>query len=184
MSQLNLTDHFLIAMPAMGDPYFAKSLVYLLHHDEEGTFGVIVNKPVATQLTELIPNLSDELERGLADQSAFFGGPVSKEQGFVLHTEPFEWEQSMHSDSAAITSSLDVLEAIAQHRGPEHFLLTLGYSGWGPQQLEEEIRANAWLPVAADREILFHTDPYKKYDLALKKLGIDPAMMSSSGGNA
>jgi len=195
-TQLDLTHHLLIAMPAMGDAYFAKSVVYVLQHDADGSFGLIINKPVAMTLKDLVSSdvldQANELEGQVSlgdnqDAPVFFGGPVSKEQGFVLHGKPEGWQNTLSNGALAVTTSIDILQAMTlsgQRPVPDHKLITVGYSGWGPDQLAYEMRQNAWLSVEADNDIVFHSDPYQKYDLALKKLGIDPAMMSSAAGRA
>ncbi len=173
-------------MPAMQDAYFSKAVVYLLQHDSEGAFGLIINKPLATDLADLVQAQDDSSldTKVFEGQQAVFGGPVNKEHGFVLHTAPFTWAHCLKNNHFAVTTSGDILEAICQRFGPENYLVSLGYSGWGPGQLEQEIKQNSWLTVEADRELLFGTDPYDKYELAIKKLGINPEMFTGEPGRA
>jgi putative transcriptional regulator len=188
---IDLTHQFLIAMPGMADENFAGALVYLCEHSEKGALGLVVNKPVDITLRHLFEKVELSLDRpDLAERPVFFGGPVQTERGFVLH-ERLGGDGGHYSSTLSIaggelemTTSKDVLEALAGGAGPRRFLVTLGYSGWGAGQLEEEIGRNGWLNVAADPAILFDTPPPERYDRALALLGIDPRMLSAEAGHA
>ncbi|WP_428240992.1 YqgE/AlgH family protein [Gynuella sp.] len=181
MTQLNLSHYFLLAMPDMQDPYFARSVVYILEHDSNGAFGLIVNKPVATKISEVVEQLDITVPEDWQDRPVLYGGPVSTEQGFVLFETEENNSQISGSNKVAITTSIDTLNTI-MHIDNQQFLLCMGYAGWGPGQLEHELQENGWLTVEADLQILFKTPTDNKYNQALKKLGIDPAMMSNTGG--
>src|SRR5262245_19502993 len=157
MQNINLTNHFLIAMPNMADPYFSKTLTYICEHSEKGALGVVVNKPVDLTLANLFEQaeipLDNEILRG---QSVYFGGPVMVDRGFVLHQPVGAWSSTLaiNSEIALITSK-DVLEAMARGEGPTRAMITLGYVGWGAGQLEEEIKRNGWLTVKANPNLIF-----------------------------
>jgi putative transcriptional regulator len=190
-SGIDLTHQFLIAMPGMADENFAGALVYLCEHSEKGALGLVVNKPVDITLRHLFEKVELNLDRpDLAEQPVFFGGPVQTERGFVLH-ESLGGDGGHYSSTLSIaggglemTTSKDVLEALAGGAGPRRFLVTLGYSGWGAGQLEEEIGRNGWLTVGAEPSILFDTPPAERYDRALALLGVDPRMLSMDAGHA
>lgn len=176
-----LTHHLLAAMPLMQDAFFARSVVYIVQHDEDGAMGVIINKPVAMTQTELFRNLDIDGPGLQQAPPLVFGGPVMRERGFVLHGDTGDWESTVNNDHWGITTSRDILEAIAQGSGHDRYQICLGYSGWGAGQLEEELAANAWLTVPARAGLVFDCAPYERYDAALNELGIDPAMLSSGG---
>ena len=190
-SRINLTNQFLIAMPGMGDPTFAGSVVYLCEHTEKGALGLVINKPVDIKLKNLFEKVDLSLTReDLAEAPVYFGGPVQTERGFVLH-ERVSTEGSPYSSTLSIaggpldmTTSKDVLEALADGAGPKKLLVTLGYSGWGAGQLEDEIAHNGWLTVDADPQIIFDTPIDERYDRALSLLGFDPRMLSQEAGHA
>jgi len=171
-------------MPNLEDAFFKKSLVYIFQHDEDGCIGAIINKPVATTLDELLPEIGSEFPHADAKLPLHFGGPVSMEQGMIIHANKIQDDHCLNNGFIQFSHSLTALKEIIGNNYESDFLICMGYAGWSPGQLEEELKDNAWLPVAADLNILFHKDPYTKYDLALHKLGIDPAFMSQSGGNA
>lgn len=186
MQSINLSHQFLIAMPEMADSVFSGTVTYILQHDAEGAMGVIINSPLALTLSEVCQSAdikNVQLKAGAAP--VYQGGPVSSEQGFILHGPSNQkWDSSIGNDFLQITTSKDVLEAIAQGRGPEQFLFCLGYSGWSAGQLEGELKQNAWLTVEANEEIIFSTENEKKYAQALSLLGIDLASLSGHGGLA
>ena len=184
---LDLTGHLLIAMPGMGDPRFDRSVVYLCTHSDEGAMGLIVNKPAA-DLT--VSNLLEQLDipgsERFAHRPVYFGGPVEAGRGFVLHSDDYKSDlQSLSmGDGLAMTATLDVLEAMARGQGPKQALMMLGYAGWGPGQLEDEIAQNGWLTVAATHDLVFtHANP-DKWENGLKLLGITPLMLSGEAGHA
>lgn len=186
MDSMNLSHHFLIAMPEMADSVFSGTVTYILQHDAEGAMGVIINSPVALSLQEVCDSADIKNVQAKAGQLPVFqGGPVSAEQGFILHgPSANNWDSSIGNEHLKITTSKDVLEAIAQGRGPEQFLFCLGYSGWSAGQLEGELKQNAWLTVEANADIIFANDNDAKYTQALASLGIDPAALSGHGGLA
>ena len=190
----NLSNQFLIAMPGMLDDSFAGSVVYLCEHSERGALGLVINKPIDINLKSLFDKVELNLEREeLAAQPVFYGGPVQTERGFVLH-EPLgaagDGEGTHYNSTLQIpgglemTTSKDVLEAMASGAGPKKVLVTLGYSGWGAGQLEDEIGRNGWLTVNAEPGIIFDTPVEQRYERALSLLGIDPRMLSQEAGHA
>lgn len=188
---INLTNQFLIAMPGMGDPTFAGSVVYLCEHTEKGALGLVINKPVDIKLKNLFEKVELSLTReDIADAPVYFGGPVQTERGFVLHERltddgsPYSSTLSIAGGALDMTTSKDVLEALAEGAGPKKLLVTLGYSGWRAGQLEEEIGRNGWLTVDADPQIIFDTPVDQRYDRAVSLLGIDPHMLSQEAGHA
>ena len=186
MPSINLTHHFLIAMPNMADPYFAKTLTYVCEHNDQGALGLVVNRPIDMTLQALFERLSLTLRhKDLSDAPIYFGGPVQTERGFVLHGPPKAYSSTLPITSdVSLTTSKDVLEAVAEGAGPEKMLVTLGYSGWGAGQLESEIAQNAWLTVKAESDIIFDTPADEKYNAALKLLGIDTLQLSGQAGHA
>lgn len=190
-SRINLTNQFLIAMPGMGDPTFAGSVVYLCEHTEKGALGLVINKPVDIKLKNLFEKVELSLTReDLAEAPVYFGGPVQTERGFVLHERlsddgsPYSSTLSIAGGPLDMTTSKDVLEALAEGAGPKKLLVTLGYSGWGAGQLEDEIARNGWLTVDADPQIIFDTPIDQRYDRAVSLLGFDPHMLSQEAGHA
>jgi putative transcriptional regulator len=187
---INLTNQFLIAMPGMTDGNFAGAVVYMCEHTERGALGLIINRPIEIGVQQLFEKVDLVLERDdLLETPVYLGGPVQTERGFVLH-EQLDEEGGHYSSTLKIdgglemTTSRDVLEAMANGAGPRKVLITLGYSGWSAGQLEEEIGRNGWLTVAADREIIFDTPVEDRYDRALSLLGIDRGFLSSEAGHA
>jgi putative transcriptional regulator len=188
--RINLTNQFLIAMPGMADDTFAGTVVYLCEHTANGALGLVINKPLDIKLKNLFEKVDLRLDEArLAEQPVFFGGPVQTERGFVLH-EPLGGSGAPFSSTLAIpgglemTTSKDVLEALSQGGGPRRLLVTLGYSGWGAGQLEDEIGRNGWLNVEADPGIIFETPVEQRYQRALGLLGFDPRMLSQEAGHA
>jgi putative transcriptional regulator len=183
----------LIAMPGMSDPRFDRSVIFMCAHSDNGAMGIIVNKRAPmisfSELLERLDILPQENRIRLPDdvQSMLvqFGGPVEPGRGFVLHTSDyFSADTSLPIDErVALTATLDILRAIAGGQGPRRSLLALGYAGWAPGQLEDEIQRNGWLSCAADEDLLFSSDLDSKYLNALHKIGVDPAMLSSEAGH-
>lgn len=189
-----LEGQFLIAMPSMADNRFEHSVIYVCSHSEQGAMGLIVNQ-VARHLSleELLIqlNIVDDgnairLPPQVRDMDVYKGGPVEVERGFVLHSDDFQLNQSTLSidNGICLTATLEILRALAEGTGPRQAMLALGYAGWGPGQLEEELQANGWLTAPADPEILFDKDAAHKWQRALGSLGIDPAMLFSDAGHA
>ncbi|MDO6387219.1 MULTISPECIES: YqgE/AlgH family protein [unclassified Uliginosibacterium] len=186
VQNVNLTHHFLIAMPGLADGPFAKALVYLAEHNEDGALGVVVNRPLDLDIKELMERIEIPLqhaERG--DESIYFGGPVQTDRGFVLHRPHGDWQSSLKvTPEIALTSSKDILQALAERGEPQELLITLGYAGWGAGQLEEELAQNSWLTVAADPRIIFERPAEERLDAAVHLLGIDFANLSDVAGHA
>jgi putative transcriptional regulator len=185
-ASFDLTGHFLLAMPAMADPTFNNSVIYLAEHNAKGALGIVVNQPLQLSVGQLFKRVDlnlDHDDRGSA--SVLAGGPVHNDRGFVLHRPHGAWSSSLVvTDAVALTSSKDILEAVANGAGPAEFLLALGYSGWGAGQLEDEISRNAWLTVPANEAILFEHASNARQGLAFGLLGIDRALISSQVGHA
>ena len=187
--ELNLANHFLIAMPFMQDPVFGGAVVYVCEHNENGVLGVVINKPTDMTMQGLFERIDlslDEASRApIVNEPIMFGGPVQHDRGFVLHTPGAPYSSSlMVTDQIAFTTSIDVLEAVAAGDGPQRLLVSIGYSGWSPGQLEEEIGRNGWLTVSADPRIVFEVPIEDRYTAAIKLLGIDPMMLTSEAGHA
>jgi putative transcriptional regulator len=189
-ASINLTNQFLIAMPGMADDTFAGAVVYMCEHTEKGALGLVINKPIDIKLKNLFERVDLTLDRAdLIDEPVFFGGPVQIERGFVLH-EQLDQDGGHYNSSLKIpgglemTTSKDVLEALSNGAGPRKVLVTLGYSGWSPGQIEDEIARNGWLTVGAVPSIIFDTPIEQRYDRALLLLGIDPGMLMQEAGHA
>jgi putative transcriptional regulator len=182
----SLAHHFLIAMPAMADPNFARTLTYIAEHNEQGALGVIVNRPIDMTIAKLFERIELPLEvEGFANQPVYFGGPVQTDRGFVLHRPAGDWHSTLVvNDDIALTSSRDILQSVGQQGRPSEILITLGYAGWAAGQLEQELVSNAWLTVPADLAILFETPPEERFAAALQKLGVDFANLSDVAGHA
>lgn len=194
---LNLTHHYLVAMPHLEDDFFARSVVYVCEHSERGALGLVINKPGRLSLPALLEKIDLPLHRqDLQKQPIYQGGPVQTDRGFVLH-DPIILD-APHSEEAAyastlsipggleMTTSKDVLEAIAHGAGPQRILVALGYASWSEGQLESELRENSWLTVEAGQHsaIIFDTPPEQRYEAVLNLLGLKPWMLHSEAGNA
>ncbi|MGH8117538.1 MAG: YqgE/AlgH family protein, partial [Rhodanobacteraceae bacterium] len=179
--------HFMIAMPAMNDPNFERGITFICQHNEEGAMGLVVNRLSDFNLGDVLQQMHMPCERAeVAAVPVLVGGPVQPERGFVLHTSSGrEWDSSYHvSDALSVTTSRDILAAMADGDGPKRALVTLGYAGWGAGQLEYELRENAWLTVQADDRILFDTALEQRWGAAVALVGIDPANLTSYSGRA
>jgi putative transcriptional regulator len=188
-SELNLANHFLIAMPSMNDPIFGGTVVYICEHNDKGVLGVVINKPTDMTMDVLFDRIdlkvTDSLRPSVVDEPIMFGGPVQDDRGFVLHSPGGRYSSSLSvTDDVAFTTSIDVLEAVANGTGPQRMLVSIGYAGWSPGQLEEEIARNGWLTVGADARVLFDLPIEERYNAAIKLLGIDPMMLASEAGHA
>lgn len=186
MHKANFTDHFLIAMPNMADPNFAGTLTYICDHSDQGALGVVVNRPTNLSLEQLFEQIGLKLDdERLINMPVYYGGPVQMERGFVLHRPVGRWNSTLSiNDRVGLTTSKDILEATSRREGPAQILVTLGYAGWGPGQLEYEIKQNAWLTVAADHDVIFNLPPEERLPAAMQLLGIDFAMLSEQAGHA
>ncbi len=184
----------LIAMPAMGDERFSRSLIYICAHSSEGAMGIIVNHPAPNiNFSDLLVKLNVipaadviQLPTRAGVVKVMRGGPVETERGFVLHSDDFSIENSTLpiDEGICLTATIDILKAIARGEGPDSAILALGYAGWAPGQLETEIQGNGWLHCTADPELIFGANIGGKYEQALKKIGIDLGMLSSEAGHA
>jgi putative transcriptional regulator len=189
-----LDGQMLIAMPTMLDDRFARSVIYVCAHSSEGAMGIIVNQPASNiKFSDLLVKLdvipsadAIQLPTRAGGVKVMRGGPVETERGFVLHSSDFFIENSTLpiNDGVCLTATIDILKAIARGDGPASAILALGYAGWAPGQLETEIQGNGWLHCTADSDLIFGTDVGGKYDLALKKIGIGPGMLSNEAGHA
>jgi len=186
ISAVDLTHHFLIAMPSMVDPNFAKSLTYICEHNDQGALGVVVNRPIDMTLG----NLFEQIDIPLCDAACgrlpvYFGGPVQVDRGFVLHRPPGDWQSTLSINAQlGLTTSRDILQAVAEGRGPERILVSLGYAGWAPGQLEQELTQNAWLTVGASLEVIFELPAEQRLSAAMRLLGVDLARLSDDVGHA
>jgi putative transcriptional regulator len=182
----NLTNHFLLAMPGMADTNFGGAVVFLAEHSAKGALGLVINRPMELDLKSLFERIDLKLDIApLSTSAVFYGGPVQTDRGFVLHQPLGTWSSTVTvHDSLGLTSSKDVLEAVAEGTGPARLLVTLGYAGWGPGQLEDEIARNAWLTVEADADVIFSTPVEDRLSRAYGLLGINPAFLSSAAGHA
>lgn len=184
---VDLSGKLLIAMPGMGDPRFEKSVIYMCAHSSDGAMGLIINKPATDiRFADLLEQLSIDMQREQVGPAIFFGGPVEHGRGFVLHSSDYSANTStlQVDDDFGMTATLDVLEDIANGEGPADCLLALGYSGWGPGQIEDELQRNGWLVADSDRKIVFSLDSDGKWEASLKLLGIDPLLLSAASGRA
>ncbi|MGB0845089.1 MAG: YqgE/AlgH family protein [Thiolinea sp.] len=181
-----LRNNLLIAMPGSVEGFFDRTVTLVCQHDEQGAFGVTINRPLDLTVGDLLSQLDIEVDDpGVAGQMALSGGPVQTEQGFVLHNTDREWESTLHvADDVAITSSRDILVDLAKGDGPERFLLVLGCAGWHPGQLEEEIKDNTWLTCPSDNAILFDMPYPHRWKGAASTLGIDVTLLTSTAGHA
>ena len=188
---INLTHHFLIAMPGLQDEAFAKSVIYMCEHSERGALGLVINKPSDINLKKLFEKVELPLHREDLTQSPVFqGGPVQTERGFVLHESVMPGNESIYASTMTIpgglemTTSKDVLEALSTGYGPRKVFISLGYSSWGQGQLESEISDNSWLTVAADPAVIFDTPVDQRYAKALMLLGLEAWMLSPEAGHS
>ena len=182
----SLVDKCLIATPAIKDPIFASSLVYMCEHSEHGSMGLVVNHETTQVLDDVFKQLDIDCEdEFICNQPVYIGGPVQLEQGFVLHAQSGSWQNSVEISSGIhLTSSLDILQAIADGDGPQDYLVILGFSGWASGQLESELQQNSWLTSACNPDLLFHEKPEDKWQVAFDSLGFDINMLSPVSGNA
>ena len=186
VSRVDLTDHFLIAMPNMADPYFSRTLTFICEHTDQGALGLVVNRPIDMTLVALFERLNLETgARGLAEIPVYFGGPVQTDRGFVLHAPVGKWSSTLPVfDRLGLTTSRDILEAVSRGAGPARMLMALGYSGWAAGQLEHELQQNAWLTVAAQDSIIFDVPAEERLPTAMELLGVSYATLADEAGHA
>lgn len=182
----SLANHFLIAMPALKDPNFFHTVTFICQHNHEGALGVIINRPAEMALNEIFEQMDiSPKAKAVGDYPVCFGGPVQMERGFILHRSGKAWKSTLPvTERVSLTTSRDLLEAMALGEGPESPLITLGYAGWAAGQLEQEILDNAWLSVPADESILFDLPFEERWKAAAGGLGIDLDLLSSEAGHA
>lgn len=182
-----LEGKLLIALPGMSDPRFEKSVIFMCAHSAEGAMGLIINKPIeGLGFHELVKNLDIRVTGNAPDAPVLFGGPVETGRGFVLHSGDYESGDAtlQVTKEVSLTATVDILRAMAEGRGPGHAVFTLGYAGWGPGQIENEIRFNGWVHCDADSKVIFEMDMERKWSGALAKLGIDLSVLSTNAGRA
>lgn len=186
MDHFDLTNHFLIAMPSLADPNFSRTVTYICVHNEEGAMGIVVNRPLEFALGEVFAQMdlvSDD--PAVLARPVYQGGPVHTDRGFVLHRPASSWGSTIAvTPQLAVSTSRDILAAIAAGSGPTDTLVALGYAGWGAGQLEQEMAENAWLSGPADLEILFHTPPAARWSDAARLIGVDLTVLSPDIGHA
>ncbi len=181
---VSMANQFLMAMPSQTSDIFEGGVVYVCEHSEDGALGLLLNRPTDLSVEQLLERLELEVNSDLAAQTVFYGGPVQTDRGFVLHHPVGHYRSSVVLGEMALTTSRDVLEDLARGEGPQQIFITLGYAGWAAGQLEQEIAANAWLNVGADRNIIFNKRPADRYAAALALLGIEPSALSGDAGHA
>lgn len=191
LENTNFTGHLLIAMPNLTDPYFAKSVTLICTHNADGAMGVVINRPTDMTYGLLFEKINLALaDIALSGRPVLYGGPVQPERGFVIHQAGGEWDSSITiSENIALTTSKDILLAVAENKGPQKLLLSLGYAGWVAGQLEQEIAQNAWLSVKPSdaptlQKLLFETPHEEQLSAAMALLGFDPSMLSDVAGHA
>lgn len=190
MDTVSLVNQFLIAMPAMADPNFSRTLTYICEHNAEGALGIIVNRPIDMSLAGLFERVNIPLEAEvakteLADLPVYFGGPVQTDRGFVLHRPKGQWHSTLPvTEEIGLTSSRDILQAISETGAPSDVVISLGYAGWSAGQIEWELSQNAWLTVPADADIIFAMPPEERLPAAMQLLGVDFANLSEVAGHA
>jgi putative transcriptional regulator len=183
---IGLTNHFLIAMPGMRDPSFRRGVAFLCQYGEEGAMGLLINRLSEYRLGDVLAqmNLKSDLSH-VSEAPVLIGGPVQPERGFVLHAPHGEWESSFKiSERICVTTSRDILVAIAEGRGPRQVLVTLGYSGWSQGQIETELKENSWLTTPADERILFSTPLEQRWEAAAALVGVDIGSLTNYAGHA
>jgi putative transcriptional regulator len=186
MSAVNLTNHFLIAMPSLQGSVFSRTLTYVCRHDENGAFGLVINRPSNINLQGLLEQVKVTLDQEeLGQIPVYLGGPVQTDRGFVLHSPVGQWRSTLKvTNEVGLTTSLDILEEVAQGNLPQQMLITLGYAGWSAGQLEEEIKQNSWLTVEANPEIIFNRPPAQRLEAAMSSLGVGLFQISDDVGHA
>jgi putative transcriptional regulator len=182
----SLTGHFLIAMPSLNDGFFNQAVTYICEHDENGSFGIIINQETGIKLKQVLDEMKIDADEDCdANKPVFIGGPVEQGRGFILHRPPGEWQSSLKvNESVALTTSRDILESLAHNDGPTDSLVALGYAGWAAGQLEDEIARNTWLSCPADEQIIFNTPVGERWKAAAKLIGIDLSLLSNDAGHA
>ena len=184
--KLNLTNHFLIAMPQLIGSYFGNTVDYMWQHGEDGALGIVVNLPLEFRLKEIFSQLDIEVQRPeCGEEPVLSGGPVETDKGFILHDADRNWTSTLQiTDDISITTSKDILDDISRGEGPEHYLVALGCAGWSPGQLEQEIADNAWIICPASKDIIFSHEFSRKPDMAAATLGFNMAQLTTDVGHS
>ncbi len=181
----SLRNHFLLAMPSLKDPLFGQTLTYICEHSENGAMGLIINHPLTLTIGDVFEQMEIPTNDETAAQQVLCGGPVQMERGFVLHTNDSQWDSTMEiSEELSLTASKDILEAIAQNKGPEKYLFILGYAGWEAGQLEQELEENSWITLPADSSLIFDIPIELRWQLASQQLGVDLNLIAPTSGHA
>jgi putative transcriptional regulator len=182
----NLTNQFLIAMPGLRDPNFARTVTYICEHSDKGAMGIVVNRPLDLSVADVMSHMQiADTPPEIGQQMVYLGGPVESERGFVLHSGTPSWNSTLRiTDAICVTTSRDILEAMARGQGPERTLVALGYAGWAGGQLEHELQDNAWLSGPADARIIFDLPAEERWAAAARLLGVDLNLISSEAGHA
>jgi putative transcriptional regulator len=181
-----LNNQFLIAMPGLADPHFFHTVTYLCQHNQEGALGIVINRPTGMKLRDIFEQMGINCElQPVLETVVFAGGPVQQERGFVIHNKcPQRWDSSITTaENITLTSSRDILEAIAEGKGPNDYLIALGYAGWGSGQLEKEMVENAWLNTPCGEAIIYHTPVSQRWNAAASQLGIDINRLTAPAGH-
>ncbi len=186
MDTSNLTNHLLIAMPSLRDTNFAHTVTYICEHSPNGAMGIVINRPIDIRVSKVLEQMEIPSDNpSVKEAPVYLGGPVEERRGFVLHDSDQEWESTLRiNDQISVTTSRDILEAMACGKGPAHALVALGYAGWGPRQLEQEILDNSWLSTPADHTILFELPPPHRREAAARLVGVDLSHLSTDSGHA
>lgn len=189
LDNMNLCDHFLISMPHLHDRNFEQTLTYICEHSDQGAMGIVVNRPMELSFEQMLGHMDVEIQVDPVcngTRSVYSGGPVQVDRGFILHSATEQsWKSSYPiNDRVSMTTSVDILHAIADGSGPEQYLIALGYAGWGAGQLEQEILHNSWLSCPADLDILFATQSHQRLNAAAAKLGVNLDLLTSQSGHA
>ncbi|SER30734.1 putative transcriptional regulator [Nitrosomonas sp. Nm51] len=186
MENINLTHHFLIAMPAMENSFFSKTVTYVCEHNERGALGLVINRPMELSMISLFKQLGIVTKDPLCHESSvLFGGPVQVDCGFVLHRPVGQWQSTLTiNEKLGLTTSLDILKAIAEAEGPDQMLVAMGYAGWAAGQLEQEMAQNAWLSVPASVHVIFDLPSEERLPAAMELLGVDYTRLSNDVGHA
>lgn len=180
----SLQNHVLIAMPSMLDPVFSRTVTLICEHNEKGAMGIVINRATPYSAKDLLEQ-AENASNHFADATLHAGGPVQAERGFILHSNEGDWQQSLIvSEQLALTSSSDILVALAENQGPQQYFIALGYAGWGAGQLEQELAENAWLHGSANADMLFDVPVEQRWTAAAQQLGIDIHLLDSHAGHA
>ncbi len=181
----NLTNHFLIAMPGLQDPNFYHTVTYICEHNDHGAMGIVINRPMTIKLGEILEQMEILATPAAVNRPVYVGGPVQVDRGFVLHPSERRWDSTLEiTPEISVTTSRDILEAMATVEGPNMSLVALGYAGWGSHQLEDEMAANAWLSGPADLDIIFERPAEERWEAAARLLGVGLNLMSGDAGHA